>query len=79
MVTEFDDAGEALGAPTCHRCGESYHPRRRARGYLVCLPCGDGQAQKEIAHKRKCTAPLYNKGGYGYVSTREQAGWVGRK
>ena len=64
--------------PTCLSCGEQFHPRRRDLGYRVCLKCGDAKAQKSIAHKKKCTAPLFNKGGYQYVSNKEAAKWVGR-
>lgn len=35
-------------------------------------------AQQEIARKRKCTAPAYNKGAYQYVATTDQAKDVGR-
>ena len=64
--------------PECRRCGEEYHPKRKELGYQVCLDCGDAAAKKEIAHKRKCSAPLFNKGGYQYVSNKEAARWAGR-
>ena len=64
--------------PECTECGDEYHPRRKELGYLVCLECGDAKAQKAIAHKRKCTAPLFNKGGYQYVGNKEAARWAGR-
>lgn len=35
-------------------------------------------AQKEIEFKKTCTAPAYNKGGYQYVSSEEQAKMIGR-
>ena len=35
-------------------------------------------AQLEIERKKKCTAPLYNKGAYQYVATEEQAKDVGK-
>ena len=64
--------------PECRDCGEEYSPKRKDLGYLVCLSCGDKEAQKSIEHKKKCSAPLYNKGGYQYVGNREAARWAGR-
>ena len=64
--------------PECRECGEEYHPRRKELGYHTCLSCGDKKAQKSIEHKKKCSAPLYNKGGYQYVGNREAARWAGR-
>jgi hypothetical protein len=43
------------------------------------LAVREAVAQEEIARKAKCVAPLYSKGAYQYVSTEEQAKWVGRK
>ena len=65
-------------SPTCVECGEQFHPRRKELGYLVCLECGDVKAQKSIEHKKKCSAPLFNKGSYQYVSSKEDARWLGR-
>lgn len=64
--------------PECKECGEEFHPLRQKLGYEVCLSCGDVKAQKEIAHKKKCSAPLFNKGGYQYVGNKEAARWAGR-
>lgn len=36
-------------------------------------------AQKEIERKKKCTAPLWNKGGYMYVSDAEDPTTIGKK
>lgn len=36
------------------------------------------KAQEEIERKKMCTAPAYNKGGYQYVSSEEQAKMIGR-
>jgi len=69
---------DLMNWPECGKCGEEYHPRRKELGYNVCLDCGDKHAQKQIEHKKKCSAPLYNKGGYGYVSSKEAAKWIGR-
>ena len=49
--------------PECVECGEEFNPKRKALGYHVCLECGDSHAKKSIAHKKKCSAPLFNKGG----------------
>lgn len=35
-------------------------------------------ALKEIERKKLCTAPAYNKGGYQYISSEEQAKHIGR-
>ena len=64
--------------PECRNCGEEFNPKRKELGYHVCLDCGDIKAQKQIAHKKKCSAPLFNKGGYQYVGTREAARRAGR-
>jgi len=36
-------------------------------------------AQEEIERKKKRTAPLYNKGGYQYISDSEDPTTIGRK
>ncbi|UIR90672.1 hypothetical protein PSa2_00120 [Escherichia phage PSa2] len=36
------------------------------------------KAQEEIERKKLCTAPAYNKGGYQYVFSEEQAKMIGR-
>lgn len=64
--------------PHCFECGEEYNIRRRDLGYKTCLECGDKQARKASEHKKKCTAPAYNKGAYQYVGSREAARWLGR-
>jgi len=65
-------------APECIDCGEKFSVKRKQLGYLTCLECGDKSAKKQIEHKRKCSAPLFNKGAYQYVSSREAARWIGR-
>ena len=64
--------------PQCLECGEEYHPKRKQLGYTTCLKCGDKEAQRTIDHKRKCSAPLYNKGAYQYVGSHTDAKWIGR-
>ena len=70
---------DTMDWPECRDCGDEYHPRRKELGYSVCLECGDKKAQKSIAHKKKCSAPLFNKGGYGYISSKEAAKSIGRQ
>jgi len=62
----------------CIECWEEYNPKRKALGYKTCLECGAVNAQKAIAHKKKCSAPLFNKGAYQYVGSKEVAKWIGR-
>ena len=69
---------DSMDWPECRECSEEYHPRRKELGYHVCLNCGDKKAQESIEHKKKCSAPLYNKGGYGYISSKEAAKSIGR-
>ncbi len=69
---------ETSSLPECTECGEAFNPRRKRLGYFTCLSCGDKEAQAAITHKKKCSAPLFNKGGYQYVSSREAAKWIGR-
>lgn len=38
----------------------------------------EAAAQKEIERKKLCVAPAFNKGGYTYVYSEEQAKMVGR-
>jgi len=64
--------------PECSMCGEYFNVRRKELGYNTCLKCGDKAARKEINHKKKCSAPLFNKGSYQYVSSKEAAKWIGR-
>lgn len=35
-------------------------------------------AQEEANRRKQCVAPAYNKGAYTYVSSEEQAKWIGR-
>ena len=64
--------------PVCVECGSEFNPKRKKLGYNTCLECGDSIAQDQINHKKKCSAPLFNKGGYQYVGNREAAKWIGR-
>ena len=64
--------------PQCFDCGEEFSPKRKALGYEQCLECGENYAQKSIDRKKKCTAPLFNKGAYQYVGSIDEARWAGR-
>lgn len=77
METEIHDFSMESW-PECYLCGDAFSPRRLKLGYKTCLVCGDKKAQQQIQHKKKCTAPLYNKGSYQYVSTRSDAKEIGR-
>lgn len=35
-------------------------------------------AQEEANRRKQCVAPAYNKGAYTYISSEEQAKWIGR-
>jgi hypothetical protein len=37
------------------------------------------KAQQEIAFKRSCVAPAYNKGGYQYITPETDPKTIGRK
>ncbi len=65
-------------SPQCLECGEEYNIKRQRLGYVTCLECGDKSAQKQIEHKKKCSAPAYNKGAYQYIGSRQDARWAGR-
>ena len=64
--------------PQCWDCGEEFNPKRKALGYEYCLSCGGEHAAQETIRKSKCVAPAFNKGAYQYVSSVEDAKFVGR-
>ncbi len=64
--------------PQCFDCGEEFNPKRKALGYVHCLGCGAGYANKETIRKSKCVAPAFNKGAYQYVGSIEDAKSVGK-
>tara|TARA_B100001094_G_scaffold253497_1_gene251916 strand:- start:453 stop:713 length:261 start_codon:yes stop_codon:yes gene_type:complete len=70
--------GDRMSWPHCFDCGEEFNPKRRALGYEHCLECGEQYAQETAEHRKKCTAPLYNKGAYQYVGSVQDARWAGR-
>lgn len=51
----------------CWGCGDDVDPRRWARGYRLCMPCGEKQAQAE--RKSWCVAQEYGKGGYQFITS----------
>ena len=62
----------------CIKCGDDYSPKRHALGYSTCLSCGSVAATIESNRRKKCVAPAFNKGAYQYVSSVEDARWLGR-
>jgi len=47
----------------CLGCGIGVTKKRKAKGYKLCLPCGD-----IIAHERKFTIACNNKQGYELIT-----------
>jgi hypothetical protein len=47
----------------CLGCGIGVTKKRKAKGYKLCLPCGD-----IIAHERKFTVACNNKQGYELIT-----------
>lgn len=50
----------------CTRCGDDVHIERWARGYRVCLFCGEEAAREE--RRSWCVVQEYGKGGYMFVT-----------
>jgi hypothetical protein len=67
-----------MSDPICS-CGATYPVKRHEMGYRSCLSCGEAAAQKIATKLRQISAPLYNKGAYQPVWTREDALNIGRK
>lgn len=63
----------------CRLCGDFYDDARKVIGYLSCMECGNKAANKETEKLKKCLAPLFPKGAYQYVSSKEQALWMTKK
>ena len=70
--------GDRMSMPQCFDCGEEFSPKRKALGYEYCLECGAHHAHEVSEHRKKCTAPLYNKGAYQYVGSMQDARNAGR-
>jgi predicted RNA-binding Zn-ribbon protein involved in translation (DUF1610 family) len=62
----------------CSECGEIFNPKRKALGYVTCMPCGDKEASRQTFLKSRRTAPAYNKGAYMYVTNVSMAKDIGR-
>lgn len=58
--------------PECAECGEEYDPRRRDLGYLVCMPCGERDAQKGKQQKAKACV-VTHKSNVLYLGQGKQA------
>lgn len=54
----------------CTHCGDDIHIERWARGYRLCLFCGEEAARAE--RQSWCVVQEYQKGGYQYI-TQEAA------
>lgn len=63
----------------CEYCGAEYNPKRLELGYRICLECGEAESKKEADRRKSQVAPLYNKGGYQYITSVDQAKDIGRK
>ncbi len=64
--------------PQCIKCGEEFNPKRLQLGYQTCLSCGGQAAAKEMARRKKCVAPAFNKGAYQYITNMEMTKSIGR-
>jgi predicted nucleic acid-binding Zn-ribbon protein len=62
----------------CQNCGELYNYRRKQLGYKTCLNCGNMDAMREILRKASCVAPAFNKGGYMYIHSAQDAKDAGK-
>ena len=62
----------------CQNCGEPYNYRRKQLGYNTCLDCGNMDAMREILRKATCVAPAFNKGGYTYIHSAQDAKDAGK-
>lgn len=54
--------------PLCKSCGEPFSHKRRAAGYILCMPCGEKQAM--ALAKSHCVVPMH-KSNYMYISDPE--------
>ena len=50
----------------CTHCGDDVHIERWARGYRLCLFCGEEAARAE--RQSWCVVQEYQKGGYMFVT-----------
>ena len=59
-------------------CTEEISKERYSLGYRTCIRCGEALAALEATRRKKCVAPLYNKGAYQYISTLDQVEDIGK-
>ena len=67
-----------MGSAECIICHDDYPSKRKHLGYNTCLKCGEKDANIEIQRRKKCVAPLFNKGSYQYVSNFQDAKYAGK-
>jgi hypothetical protein len=70
--------GKMIKKAECQNCGERYNYRRKQLGYNTCLDCGNMDAMREILRKATCVAPAFNKGGYMYIHSTQDAKDAGK-
>ena len=70
--------GKMIKKVECQNCGELYNYRRKQLGYNTCLECGSVDAMREILRKASCVAPAFNKGGYMYIHSAQDAKDAGK-
>ena len=63
----------------CSVCDEEYADAREALGYSTCLECGEKQAKVVTDHLKRCSAPLFSKGAYQPVMSKEDARSINSK
>tara|TARA_Y100000356_G_scaffold80187_1_gene66486 strand:+ start:96 stop:290 length:195 start_codon:yes stop_codon:yes gene_type:complete len=52
----------------CKICGNEVSPARAEIVGKLCLDCGEEQASKLSEARKEQTAPIFNKGGYQYIT-----------
>ncbi len=57
----------------CIVCEAQYSERRAELGYQTCLDCGALEAKHQTDKLKQCSAPLFSKGAYQPVLSREDA------
>tara|TARA_R100000008_G_C3522105_1_gene134578 strand:+ start:332 stop:538 length:207 start_codon:yes stop_codon:yes gene_type:complete len=62
----------------CIICHDDFTIKRKKLGYNTCLKCGEKDANVEIQRRKKCVAPLFNKGSYQYVGSFNDARYAGK-
>ena len=52
--------------PVCVSCGDTFSRARKAIGYKLCMPCGEGKAQQT----KHTIAPMH-KSNYMFIANRD--------